>query len=484
MEFFKAAILFSLLAWHNFATANVLSYFDKIKTDPNALYAFLKEMPKGGELHYHLAGGAYPETMLALAAQNDYCLDRETLSISKTIERCSGIPAAELTTNASLYEQTLRAWSMKDFIPGKESGEEHFFASFYKFLPIVSDYGPQLLAEVMTRAADQQEQYLEIMILPDNAASTSFANHPIEAKDFSAFATQLEGDKAFQKNIHDSAQEATAILKQARSLLGCDKNANLAACQLTIKFQYYVLREQALEKVFAQALNGFAAAANSKDIVAINLVQAEDGLISLRDYAKQMQVFSFLHQRYPKVHISLHAGELSSGLVRPDNLNFHIKEALDVGHAERIGHGVSIAFEREPEKLLQQMAKEHKAVEVNLISNKKILNISGKRHPLRYYLSHHVPVVFSTDDEGLLRTELTNQYVEAVLHHALDYPTLKKINRNALTYSFLNGESLWLDAENAKTVKACEDLSNATCFAFINNNEKAKLQWQLEKKII
>ncbi len=53
--------------------ASVDSYFSHIKKDSSALYAFFKTMPKGGELHYHLAGGAYPETMLALAANGNYC---------------------------------------------------------------------------------------------------------------------------------------------------------------------------------------------------------------------------------------------------------------------------------------------------------------------------------------------------------------------------------------------------------------------------
>lgn len=39
-------------------------------------------MPKGGELHYHLAGGAYPEIMLDLASKN-YCLNTLTSKVSK-----------------------------------------------------------------------------------------------------------------------------------------------------------------------------------------------------------------------------------------------------------------------------------------------------------------------------------------------------------------------------------------------------------------
>lgn len=482
MWLLKISFLLILLICQAIAWADVNDYFDKIKTNPNALYAFLKVMPKGGELHYHLSGGAYPETMLALAAQGDYCLDKETLTISKT-DRCLGVKASKLTQQPSLYAQTLRAWSMKAFVPGQESGHDHFFASFYKFNPIVDGYRPELLAEIMQRAASQHELYLEIMISADDSRSTTFASQAITPANFASLKQQLLANPAFQINIQHTADEATRILQQARQILGCDKAPLQEVCRLTIKFQYHILREQPLEKVFAQALNGFAAASRSKDIFGVNLVQAEDGIISLRDYHKQMQIFNFLHQAYPNVHIALHAGELAPAAVMPEDLRFHISDAITTGHAERIGHGVDIAFENNAEELLEDMAKKQIAVEVNLTSNKEILNISGKRHPLTYYLAHKVPIVLSTDDEGILRTDLTRQYVDAVLNHGINYPTLKMINRNALTYSFLPGKSLWADAAKDEPVSACKDLNSPSCLQFVSENEKAQLQRQLEKKL-
>lgn len=484
MRFFKLSSLLIILTYQSLAIADVSNYFDSIKANPNALYAFLKNMPKGGELHYHLAGGAYPETMLALAAQGDYCLDNTTYSVIKPVEKpCLDIKASELPKNPLLYAQYLRAWSMKNFIAGQESSHDHFFASFYKFMPIITDSRPELLAEVMRRAANQRELYLEIMILPDNAKSTAFANPDIRPDNFKSTQQTLLANKDFQDNIQHTADEASQILRKARQNLGCNKEPQQDVCKLTVKFQYYILREQALDKVFVQALNGFAAASRSKDIVGVNLVQAEDGIISLRDFRKQMHIFNFLHKAYPKVHISLHAGELAPTDVVPDELRFHIHDAIATGKAERIGHGVDIAFEDDAEKLLQDMAKNKIAVEINLISNKTILNIYGQKHPLNNYLAHKVPVVLSTDDEGVLRTDLTWQYVEAALAHGLDYQTLKQINRNAITYSFLLGESLWANAEKAVPVNACKNLNSKPCLEFVKRSEKAQLQRLLENKL-
>jgi adenosine deaminase len=374
---------------------------------------------------------------------------------------------------------------MKDFVPGKESGHDHFFNGFLKYIPIVIDYRPELLAEIIQRAAQQEEQYLEIMAMPDNAKSTGFGELIKDIPSYKKKKQLLLANKDFQNNINNTVTETDRILNQARHTLGCQSNPQAESCKINIKFLYYSLREQTEDKFFAQVLNAFEAVSRSKgNLVGVNLVQPEDGIISLRDYHKQMLIFDYLHQIYPKVNISLHAGELEPGAVVPAELGYHINDALFTGHAQRIGHGVDIAYENNAESTLEYMAKNHLPVEVNLISNLKILNISGRNHPLNYYLSHHVPVVLSTDDEGVLRTDLTSQYVEAVISHGLDYQALKQINRNALTYAFLPGKSLWIDANKAEPVLECLDLKSKACNKFIKNNTKANIQWQLEQKII
>jgi adenosine deaminase len=484
MSIFKTIFLLFLLGGQTGAWADINSYFAKIKSDPNALYIFLKKMPKGGELHYHLAGGAYPEIMLATAARGKYCLDKDTLVVNKMVEKCDGLKLQELTEHPELYEKTIEAWSMKNFVPGKESGHDHFFNSFSKFLPIVVMSRPDLLASIMKQAAAHNEQYLEIMILPDNAHSASFGTPGLLKEGFAAAQKSLLANKDFRKNIHFSVDESKALLQKARQLLRCKHKPQQAACQLTIKFQYYVLREQPLEQVFAQALNAFAAVTQSENLlIAVNLVQAEDGVISLRDYHQQMQIFGFLRKAYPQAHLSLHAGELGADLVAPFDLTFHMNEAIHVARAERIGHATSIAFENNPGALLKTMVNNDIAVEINLTSNRKILNVYGKRQPLRFYLSHNIPVVLSTDDEGILRTDLTREYVVAAMEHGVDYAGLKMITRNALTYSFLPGKSLWAAPRENQPVRECQDLSSLSCKQFVAANEKARLQWQLEQKL-
>ena len=431
------------------AYADVNHYFSTIQQDPNALYAFLKAMPKGGELHYHLAGGAYPEDMLGIAAKGPYCLDKTNYSVSNG-KNCS---AAALATNDALYQRYLEAWSLENFVATNESAEEHFFTSFYKFMPIVADHEAVLLAGVLKRAGSQNEQYMEILIIPDNAQSAAFADLVKGKQNYAEKLAGLQNSKAFNDNIQKTITNGHNVIEKAHALLGCNTNPQAEGCNVTVRFQYYILRQLPENAFFAMAVNAFTVAKESPDFVGINLVQQEDVPAALKPYKQQMQVLGFLHQQYPTVHISLHAGELSPTAVAPEDLRFHIHDAVTVGHAERIGHGVDIAYEDNADALAKMMAQKKIAVEVNLTSNDWLVNAKGAAHPLHYYLDHQVPVVLSTDDEGILRTDLTREYVRAVMEQHLNYQQLKSITRNAITYSFLPAD------------------------------EKARLQQQLDEKL-
>jgi len=197
----------------------------------------------------------------------------------------------------------------------------------------------------------------------------------------------------------------------------------------------------------------------------------------------------FLHGVYPKVHITLHAGELAPGLVTYEGLSFHVREAVEVAHAERIGHGVDVMYEERPYELLKEMAAKHVMVEINLSSNDLILGISGKNHPFPIYRKFGVPVALSTDDEGVSRIDLTHEYVRTVESYALTYADLKQIVRTGLEHNFLPGPSLWREQDVfTRPVAACSaeflgaEKPSAACAAFLKSSEKAQQQWELERR--
>ncbi len=157
--------------------------------------------------------------------------------------------------------------------------------------------------------------------------------------------------------------------------------------------------------------------------------------------------------------------------------------------AERIGHGVDVMYEDRPYELLKDMAAKGVLVETNLTSNAVILGVEGKNHPFSLYRKFGVPVALSTDDEGVSRIDLTHEYQRAVETYGLSYEDLKQLVRNSLEYSFLPGASLFEDrGVYARVAPSCgkdglgSDKPSAECAAFIDGSEKAKQQWELERR--
>ena len=182
-------------------------------------------------------------------------------------------------------------------------------------------------------------------------------------------------------------------------------------------------------------------------------------------------------------------GELAYGLVPPEGLTYHIRQAVELAGAERIGHGVDLMQEDDAQGLLKEMKQKHVMVEINLSSNEAILGVKGADHPFPIYFAAGAPVALSTDDEGVSRIDLTNEYVRAALDYKLSFRELKTLARTGLEHSFLAGDDLWAwpdDLEVAK--KPCEeetlgsDAPSAACKAFLDSSEKATAQWELERR--
>jgi len=293
----------------------------------------------------------------------------------------------------------------------------------------------------------------------------------------------LRNDIAVARAVLDSAEN----LRRTRER--CGQADEAAACKVQIRYVYQVLRGFPKEQVFAQTLLGFEIAAADPRVVGVNFVMPEDGAISMADYEPHIRMIGFLHDIYPRVHVSLHAGELAPGLVPPEGLCCHIRLAVEQAHAERIGHGVDVMYEERPYELLKEMAQKHVMVEINLTSNDVILGVSGKEHPLTLYRQYGVPVALSTDDEGVSRIDITHEYVRAAETYGLTYSDLKQMARTSLEHSFLPGVSLWGAKDIfAHALAACSadslgaDKPSSACVAFLKTSEKAQQQWELERR--
>jgi adenosine deaminase len=467
----------------------------RARGNPLALRAFLVNMPKGAELHYHLEGGVYAESWIRAGAEDHLCVNTASMSfVKQPTGACKKgeVPAEKANSDQHLYDALVDAFSMRGFVPTPGmTGHDHFFDSFDKFRAADAEaHTGEWLDEIARRAAAQNEQYLELLVTPD-FTHTAMIAHQLgwqPNQDFGEFRNRL-----FAQGVRDDIAVARAYLDQGesvrRQIEHCGEANPAPACGVEIRYIYQVVRAFPPEQVFAQTLLGFEAASADPRFLGINYVQPEDNHTAMADYALQMKMIAFLHDLYPKVHISLHAGELAPGMVPPDGLCCHIRMAVEVAHAERIGHGVDVMYEDRPYDLLREMASKHVMVEINLTSNDVILGIAGYDAPFPIYRQFGVPVSLSTDDEGVSRIDLTHEYLRAVETYGLGYSDLKKIVRTSVEHSFLAGASLWQDGDQfRKATSACalEPLGatkpSSVCASFLNSSEKAQQQWELERR--
>jgi adenosine deaminase len=466
------------------------------RANPLELHAFLEKMPKGGDLHNHLVGAVYAETWIREAAEDNLCVDRANLSFAKPsadqhLCAANQVSASTAFQDQHLYDALVDAFSMRAFLPTPGvSGHDHFFDSFDLFAGESTNptHIGEWLDEVATRAASQNEQYLELMHTPDFSHAIAVAKEAGWNYDLAQLRTAL-----LSHGLREDIAAASASLDQAEAVRKqrehCGEKGEAAACRVQIRYIYQILRGYPKEQVFAQTLLGFETISADPRFVGINFVMPEDGYISMTDYTLHMRIVGFLHGVYPKVHISLHAGEIAPGLVPPEGLCCHIHQAVEYAHAERIGHGVDVMYEQNPQTLLQEMAALHVMVEINLTSNDVILGIRGKDDPLPTYRKAGVPVALSTDDEGVSRIDLTHEFVRAVQTYDLRYSDLKQMVRASIEHSFLPGASLWNAPDVfAHPVAACAsnrvgaENPSAACSAFLKSSEKAQQQWELERR--
>ncbi len=467
------------------------NYFDSIKKDPELLSSFLKAFPKGADIHTHISGASFSENLISYASPSEnLCVDLQTFAVSTNANCPLSQQLNSMSTNQALLDNLIDAWSMRHFSSNKESGHDHFFATFGKFNAITHTHRGDILAEMADRAALQNEIYLEVMVAPDDKAAINLS------KKIGCIANN-DYDAMRQKLLQAKLDEViTLISKNAdhdedvmRNKMQCDSANPHAGCNIKMRYLYQVSREQEPCAVFAQLLAGFEVAVKDTRFVGVNMVQPEDGKIAMRDYSLHMQMVRYLHSLYPQVKFSLHAGELNKELIEKDTsgdaflAHTHMLNALTIASPNRIGHGVDIFYEYNIGLIVSAMQKHATLVEVNLTSNEDVLNIQGKSHPLPFYLQHHIPVTLSTDDEGVTRSLLSDEYVKAASTYNLSYLQLKNLARNSIHYAFLPGESLWTNHDYASYVPVCAKETD-DCQVFLNRNEKANMEWKLEKRFM
>ena len=450
----KKLLLFAfLLVSVSVCGQSIDKYFESIRNNTAELTAFFSQMPKGGDLHNHYSGSVYAETYINYVVGQNYVINESTLEVKNSVPKDGKgwVHFSKLNDSGLLagYKQKLiQKWSVKDYNGVSYPSDKQFFETFSAFNIAVNGPG-QLdsgLMELKRRAQKENVGYIETMFtsipcdikIPDTSLDrqleTAQTNRDEEK-------TRLLLDKLYKiiedgnaKKYADAHNELVAKLHYG---------LKIDDATFTMRYQNYVVRVIPPTDVFKSLVVAFESANTSQLVVGVNIVAPENDETSMRDYWLHMQMFKYCHDKYPNVKYSMHAGELVLGMVKPEELTWHINAAVRTAGANRIGHGADMAYEYKCYDLLKYMAQNKIPIEINLYSNEFILKVKDDQHPITLYKDFNVPIVISSDDAGVLRSNLTDQYVLlAKRYKNISYEDIKQFVYNSIDYSFIKEDGV------------------------------------------
>ena len=127
------------------------------------------------------------------------------------------------------------------------------------------------------------------------------------------------------------------------------------------------------------------------------------------------------------INRTIHAGEAAG----PES----ISQALNYGHAHRIGHGTRL---KEDTDLLDYVNDHRIPLEVCLTSNvqTKVIPLYGK-HPFKYYYDKGLRVTINTDNRLLADTTVTRELYLAAKHFDLNLEDIKRIILSGFKSAFI-----------------------------------------------
>lgn len=427
------------------------SYLEKIRNNEALLTAFFQQMPKGGDLHHHFSGSIYAEPLLERAIAEDFYLNTETMAVSKSRPAKGNWQTFSSLKNEGkldyYQQQVMQTWSVKDY-NGSIPSDDQFFDSFMKFEPTIQGHFAEGMLELKKRAIAENVLYIETQL-----STIPCDMNVSDLTDFNIKLRQVAVQKDVKAALKLLDELYKALEKKDAKKYALDFNTNFIAKlhkdlkiddeKFTMRYQNFVLRFMDPVDLFKNLSIAFISANDSKLVAGVNIVSPEHGENSMKDYWLHMVMFKYCHSKFPDVKYTLHAGELTLGLVQPEDLTWHINDAIYIAGANRIGHGVDIAYEANSYDLLKYMSKNSIPIEINLTSNEFILKVKENRHPFTLYKEFDVPIVISTDDAGILRSNMTEQYVLLAKRYSdVNYETIKKYVYNSINYSFIQDASV------------------------------------------
>jgi adenosine deaminase len=261
------------------------------------------------------------------------------------------------------------------------------FAEVCKVLRTPADYA-RIARDYVVDAADQGVRYAEVFISP---SVWSFFHHDLDVLEAATAMRAAFDEEGARHRIH------VALI-----------------CDLTRNF--------GVERAFETARRAVEFAEAGLGVVGIGLGGDE------ANYPAALYGEPFAYARSHGLHCVAHAGEAAG----PQS----VREAIDILHAERIGHGVTAI---DDDALVDELAKRRIALELCPTSNRLTGAVPlGTEHPIGAFAARGVMCTIDADDPALFSTTLCDEY--ALVGEWLGEGALLGFARNAIDASFASGE--------------------------------------------
>ncbi|WP_422473596.1 hypothetical protein [Endozoicomonas sp. ALB032] len=496
-------------------------YLDSIRDNRPLLETFMNQLPKGGNLHHRFMGAIEPKEVIDIAIERGFCMYNNQYMAPCD---CCAQSVKDYVSNEENHAALIKQLMLPD---GHDPDEVRNYFLMVKAL--FDGIDARFISYVRKKAAVDGLSYIESTVYFDEANGPdklfSLITHlptpnPDSTQSLEDFRARLSSQSDFQTQLKTAAGKIANALKASDDHLNCSHSHSHPACSVSVRFLHEVHRADPLPQVYAQMIFAFELAqlslsGNDHQVLGINIAGSENSDRALNDYLSHMKMLSFLknHKQYPlvKERISLNAGELAKATVEDFYYRTAMADAVQIVQPKRVGHGLSFMaqnclkqsdsgneeYANCSAELLKTMLDNDIAVEIPLTSNRRLSGIGANSgHPFPVYVSSNIAVTLATDYPGILKVDLTSQFVEAVssfspdqtgnsIHLSLDQ--IIDFARNSLEYSFLPGQSLWLKSEShvryQKRVPACLDLESEACKKFVSGNTKARFQRDHESRL-
>ncbi|HEX8680414.1 MAG TPA: hypothetical protein VF683_10665, partial [Chthoniobacterales bacterium] len=351
---------------------------------------FCEQLPKGGMLHVHPTGTLKPETVAHLAGRGNPIVGKKGLAYP-------------------------RAFHSRE-------------------LAFLENYAGD--ARYLDFAADDQVRFQRLFVLPP------------ETSDFRRFAAVFPLVTVLRQALPDDAW-----------LVICDAFF-LRAQAHRVRYVEFTMQVEATEAQ-ARELEETARRAQERYGITLRVNAAFDRAASADENAARLRrLVAFLDSRpLPVVagidlsgeeakHAALDSGQSLYGYLLGDRARRsrfrrtmhagvgdmrNIRDAM-LMDAERVGHATQ-AF---ADPVALEFAAFHQLpVEANLVSNVRLgYAKSFAAHPFLDLLRLGLRVSLSTDDEGILETELSNEFAAAITHTDITYAEVRQLVLNSIETSF------------------------------------------------